>query len=516
MKPTLRLYQERLNDQIREALWKYKRVLAVMPTGAGKGTTIGAIVAGAAARGRRVLVLAHRSELIDQLSDSLKQWEVEHGIIRPGAKATDHNVQVGSVQTVAKRLDAMPEPALIVIDEAHHCIPGNTWGAVVDRWPNAFLIGKTATPSRLGGEPLGKQHGGYFEKMILGPTPQWLTDNWYLARARIFAPPNSFNRSALRKQAGDYRMSDASTALSSREIMGDVVGHFKRHLQFGTAIAFCCSVQHAEDVAAAFCAAGIASASIDGKMTPVKRRELLKQLERRELRVLTSCALIGEGINIPNVDGALLLRPTQSLALHLQMIGRCLRPAENKEHAVILDHVGNCIAHGLPTDHRQWSLEGRVKRLSDAPPVRVCPKCYAANPGGSTFCLDCGFEFPPPDAAEILQVDGELAELFPMGLRLGDPVEHNGKRWYIASRPFHGRVVLAETRARATALRNKAPSALLNRAHTAPVSELRKPKHPAAGAASLEELLTVERERGFKPGWARHIWAARQRKRAAA
>lgn len=515
MKPVLRSYQERLNDQIREALCKYKRVLAVMPTGAGKGTTIGAIVHGAASKGRRVLVLAHRSELIDQLSDSLKQWEVAHGVIRAGSKQTDDFVQVGSVQTVAKRLNVLPEPMLIIIDEAHHCVSGNTWGAVLDRWPNAFVIGKTATPSRLSGEPLGEQHGGYFQHMVLGPTAQWLTDNWFLARARIFAPPNEFRRSDLRKQAGDYRMSDAATALGTRQITGDVVRHFQKYLPNGTAIAFCCSVQHAEDIAAAFRASGINAASIDGTMTLPKRRELLKQLERRELRVLTSCALVGEGINIPNVDGALLLRPTQSLALHLQMIGRCLRPAKGKTEAIVLDHVGNVAAHGFPTDPREWTLAGRSKRKSDAPPVRVCPKCYAANPGGIDTCSECGYEFPPPQPAEILQRDGELTELLPLGLRLGDAVEHNGKRWYVASRPLHGRVVLTESRAKATAIRGRNPSTVLDRAHTAPVTELRKAKHPAAGASTLQQLREIERENNYAPGWATHIWAARQRRRAA-
>lgn len=513
MKPVLRPYQTQLNDQIRDALCRHRRVLAVMPTGAGKGTTIGAIVAGAADKSHRVLVLAHRSELIDQLSDSLNQWKVDHGIIRPGAKQVDHKVQVASVQTVVRRLKQLPEPKLIIIDEAHHCIPGNTWGCVIDHWPNAFVIGKTATPSRLSGEPLGEHYGGYFQKMIIGPTPQWLTDNGFLAQARIFAPPNSFKRSALRKQAGDYRMSDASHALSAREILGDAVKHFKKHMPDGTAIAFCCSVAHAEDTATAFCAAGIAAASIDGKMSLEKRRLLLDQLQRREIRVLTSCALIGEGINIPNVDGAVLLRPTQSLALHLQMIGRALRPAPNKTEAVILDHVGNCIAHGLPTDPREWSLHGRVTRKSDAPPVRTCPKCYAANPGGAIACLDCGCLFPAPEAAEILEVDGELTELLPMGLRMGDPVEHCNERWYVASRPVHGRVVLAKSRSEATAIRSR-KSGQFDLLHTAPISELRKPRHPAAGAKTYEELLAIEHQRNFKPGWARHIWAARQRKAA--
>lgn len=506
MTVTLRPYQTKLLDDIRNALRTHKRVVGCMSTGAGKGTTIAAVVASAAAKGHRTLVLAHRAELIDQLSDSLAQWDVPHGTIRAGKPLTDELVQVGSVQTVARRLDRMPEPHLIVQDEAHHLIEGNTWGKVIDYWPNAYLVGKTATPARLSGEGLGEGHGGYFQALVEGPSAQWLTDNGFLAPSRVFAPPSSFKRGALGKRAGDYQMGQASNELSKREIMGDVIAHFRRHFpEGGTAIAFCCSIEHAETVAAEFSAAGIAAASIDGRMTADQRRGLLQQLQARTIRVLTSCSLIGEGINVPNVDGCLLLRPTMSLALHLQMIGRCLRPAPGKSHAVVLDHVGNCLAHGLPTDPREWSLEGKAKRTNDAPPVRVCKNCYAANPGAATHCQECGEEFPVQTAAEIEQIAGELAELAPTGWRIGDTVLWRGDVWYIHTRPVHGKVVIADSKSRRDSLHN-----VVSMAELTPTT--RKPKHPAAGCRTYEDLLAVEQAKGYRPGWARHIYAARRQR----
>jgi superfamily II DNA or RNA helicase len=516
MTVTLRPYQTELIDDVRNFSRRVKRVVAVMPTGAGKGTTTAAMVASAAAKGRRVLVLAHRSELIDQLSGSLSDWGIEHGIIRAGSPLTDDLVQVGSVQTVVRRLDRLPEPDLIIQDEAHHLIVGNVWGKIIDHWPNAFLIGKTATPLRLSGEGLGEGHGGFFQAMVLGPTAAWLTDNGFLARARVFAPANTFNRSSLHRQAGDFKMGEAAAALGKREIIGDVIEHFNQHVPAGgTAIAFCCSVAHAEEVAAAFTAAGINAASIDGKMTREQRRDLLQQLESRTLRVLTSCQLIGEGINIPNVDACVLLRPTMSVSLHLQMIGRALRPALGKLYAIVLDHVGNCLTHGLPTDHREWSLEGKPKRSSDAPSVRVCLQCYAANPSTATHCGECGHGFPVQTAAEIAQVAGELQELAPKGLRPGDTVQWRGKVWYIASHPRLDQVSLSDTKTAALALARGRGNHYDMR-HVAPLRELiptsHKPRRPSAGAQTYEDLVEIARARGYKPSWAKHIWAARQRR----
>jgi superfamily II DNA or RNA helicase len=449
----LRPYQVQLLDDIRAAMRQgHRRILAVMPTGAGKGTTIGAIVASAAAKGKRALVLAHRAELIEQLSKTASQWDVRHGLIQAN-RSMDSSVpvQIGSVQTVARRLDKLPAPDIIIQDEAHHLVSGNIWGKIIDQWPDAYLIGKTATPTRLSGEGLGAGQGGYFTAIVLGPSAAWLTDNGYLAPAKVLAPPG-FDTTGLRKRMGDFDTREAEHRIGT--IMGDCVGHYRKHLDGQTAIAFCCSVAHAEAVASLFQCNGIPAASIDGSMTSEQRRDLLQALGTGRIRVLTSCALIGEGVDVPSVGGCILLRPTASTSLHLQMIGRCLRPSPGKAAAVVLDHVGNTLRLGHHLEPREWTLDGERKRDREkAPSVKVCPSCFAAMASQAKQCGECGHAFVA-EARELQQVDGELVEV-----------------------------------------------------------AMRAKRREQGGAQSLDDLRQLAQQRGYKRGWAERVYQARLAKR---
>jgi hypothetical protein len=262
--------------------------------------------------------------------------------------------------------------------------------------------------------------------MVLGPSPAWLTEQGYLAPARVFAPPG-FSSQGLRKRMGDYDMAQASELLQAGQAMGDALAHYSRHLSGRTAIAFCCSIAHAEAVARMFDGAGVPAASIDGSMDSATRRRLLEQLGTGELKVLTSCALIGEGVDVPSVGGCILLRPTQSEALHLQMIGRCLRPQDGKV-AVVLDHVGNTLRLGHHLDDREWTLKGVRKRQREAAvSVKVCPQCFAACSSRVMSCPECGHEFRP-ERRELEHVEGELKELPravpPEGFKDGDAVRN--------------------------------------------------------------------------------------------
>ena len=455
--PELRPYQEQLLSDIRNAIRQgHRRILAVMPTGAGKGTTIGAMVASAAAKGNRTLVLAHRAELIQQLSNTATSWEVPYGLIAAG-QSMDNSalLQVGSVQTVIRRLDRMLPPDIIIVDEAHHLCRGNTWGKVIDRWPGALLIGKTATPCRTNGIGLGDGHGGYFTTMVLGPTAAWLTEAGYLAPAKVYSPPLGFSTKGLRKRMGDFDMSQAGEVLQAGQAMGDCLAHYRKYLDGQTAIAFCCSVAHAEAVARLFNEHGVAAASIDGTMDSATRERLLSDLGAGRLKVLTSCALIGEGVDVPSVSGCILLRPTQSVSLHLQMIGRCLRPQPGKQ-AVILDHVGNVLRLGHHLEERQWTLDGTPKRDREkSPSVKVCPKCFSCMASAKPVCPDCGHEFTV-ERRDLVHVDGELVE----------------------------------------------------------VNQQVDRKREQSQARTVEELIAIGKRRGMKnpTGWARHVMAARQTK----
>lgn len=419
MAVSLRPYQEQLLEDIRASMRRgHRRVLAVMPTGAGKGTTIAVMVRNAAERGHRVLILAHRAELIADLSQRIHALGINHGILSAGYREDLRQaVQVGSIQTVARRLGRIPEPSMVIQDEAHHLVAGNMWGKVIKTWPRAFLIGKTATPERLSGEGLGDGHGGFFTDMVLGPDAAWLTANDFLVPARIFAPPG-LDLSGIKRFDTRKGHDEAESRLRQGQAMGDAVTHYRRSIaehHNGTAISFCVSVAHADAMAEAFRAQGIPAAMLDGSMDRGERRRLINDLGAGVLKVLTSCDIVSEGTDIPSVTGAILLRPTDSLGLHLQQVGRVLRPCPGKTHAIINDHVGNSLRHGLPTDQREWSLEGRTKRgkraASDALPVKVCDQCFSTMQSTEPVCPVCGFVFPAQARRELVTVEGNLQEL---------------------------------------------------------------------------------------------------------
>ena len=445
----LRPYQQQLVTEIRgQYQLGHRSVLAVLPTGGGKTVCFSYIAQAASIKGNRVLILVHRAELLDQASRAMP---VPHGIIAANrAMDLSHAVQVASVQTVARRLHLLPRDffQLIVVDEAHHTSAG-TWDKTIQHFHAAKLLGVTATPIRGDNRGLGE----HYQVMVEGPTAQQLTDDGYLAPAKVLAPPG-FDSAGLRKRMGDFDTKDAEQRVGT--IMGDCVGHYRKHLDGQTAIAFCCSVAHAEATARLFQSAGIAAASIDGTMSGERRRDLLSELGTGRLRVLTSCALIGEGVDVPSVGGCILLRPTASVGLHLQMIGRCLRPQDGKR-AVVLDHVGNTLRLGHHLEPREWSLDGVAKRdREQAPSVKVCPQCFATSPSQAQVCSDCGHVFRA-EVRELKVVEGELQEL----------------------------AIAARAR-----------------------------KQAQGGAQTLEQLIALGQQRGYKnpTAWAKHLLAARQTK----
>jgi DNA repair protein RadD len=443
----LRPYQTELITAIRlQYQLGHRKVLMVLSTGGGKTCIFSHIAQSAARKGNRVLIAVHRQELLDQASRSLP---MPHGLIAANRSMDlSHAVQVASVQTLARRLHNLPRDffQLMVIDEAHHSNAG-TWAKVLEHFQSAHLLGVTATPIRLDGRGLGE----HYQTMVEGPSAQWLTDNGYLANARVLAPPG-FDSTGIRKRMGDFDTKEAEQRVGT--IMGDCLSHYRKHLDGQTAIAFCCSVAHAEAVARLFQCNGISAASIDGSMDATTRRQLLQDLGTGRIRILTSCALIGEGVDVPSVGGCILLRPTQSVSLHLQMIGRCLRPSPGKAAAVVLDHVGNTLRLGHHLEPREWTLDGIKKRDRDkAPSVKVCPQCFAAMASQTRQCGECGHEFAA-EVRELKQVEGELVEM-----------------------------------------------------------QARQRKREQGNAQTLEELRQLAQRRGFKRGWAERVYQARLAKR---
>ncbi len=176
------------------------------------------------------------------------------------------------------------------------------------------------------------------------------------------------------------------------------------------AMAFCVTVAHAEAVAAAFTAAGIPAVSVDGKLSSDERASRIASFSAGATMVLTSCELLGEGYDAPACSAALLLRPTQSLTLHLQQCGRTLRPDPDFRDCIILDHAGNCFRHGFAEDDREWSLEGRPRRAPTEPTIEVhrCESCYAVFQG--VQCPQCGAT-RAASPREVKQKEGEMERL---------------------------------------------------------------------------------------------------------
>ena len=281
------------------------------------------------------------------------------------------------------------------------------------------------------------------------------------------------------------------------------------------------------------------------------RQDLLQRLGSGEIKVLTSCALIGEGVDVPSVGGCILLRPTESVGLHLQMIGRCLRPQSGKR-AVVLDHVGNTLRLGHHLEDRQWSLDGIKKRDSNAAPsVKVCPVCFATSPSAVQACEECGNIFPAPERHELKQVDGELVVLHNNQIKsmivekdflqdkdkeflFGNPVmvkgsyrnnNHTGWKSGIlvrlidpgnkakrikSQKVFISRNNYGEDKLLCEVLTDEGlitcePRDLAPTAH--------KNKAEIAKAQTLDELQKIERKRGYKRGWAERVYEARLAKR---
>ena len=386
----LRDYQlddiESLRDVMRNGA---RSPLYQLATGGGKTVVFSHIVQSAAAKGKRVLVLAHRRELVKQASMNLTWCGVAHGIIAAG-QDRDHDalVLVGSIQTVVRRLNSLPQFDLIVADEAHHAV-SKTWAALIESQPKARLLGVTATPQRLDGKGLGKHCGGPFDALVCGPATQKLVDAGFLARLKVYLPAAAIDVTGVRKIAGDYDEGELEARAGG--VTGDAVGEFQKLPAGTTAIAFCVTVKHAKDVAAAFAAAGYRAKAVYGDMAKDERDAAIAGLGDGSLDVLTACEIISEGLDVPSVGCVILLRPTKSLTMCFQQIGRGMRPKADGGALVVLDHARNCLEHGLPTEPVAWSLDGVEKDTDKAPPQPwQCFDCGVLNSPGRSDCAECG------------------------------------------------------------------------------------------------------------------------------
>jgi len=402
----LRPYQEKAVADIRDAFTRSRRVLFVGPCGMGKTNLFSYIARGVAAKQKRVTIICHRDFLHRQICTALEGWGVPHGRLKGGSKFTTRaNVTVASVFTLVNRLKHYPAPDLVISDEAHHCALGNSWNKVMKAFPNARILGVTASPVR--GDRQGMADS--FDEMVIGPQVIDLVMQGYLSAAEVYAPPMIANLKGVSVRGGDYAANELAEEMDKPSITGDAVAHYQRIAPGSQAIAFCCSIKHAEDVAAAFNAAGYAAAAVHGKMDQFDIDQVFLRYSRKEIKIVTACQLIDEGYDCPGIDTVILLRPTKSLGVHIQQIGRGIRPAPGKQKTIVLDHAGNTSRHGFIDEIRDWKLTGTVEKQSRAeaaPAVRSCPFCFACfRP--APVCPVCGAA-QPVQSRQVQHVDGEL------------------------------------------------------------------------------------------------------------
>lgn len=404
----LREYQEIMIGNTREALKQNSRVLLQGPTGCGKTAITVYMMGRAADAGKRAMFIVHQNELLTQTSKALWNQKLEHGMIASGKQQSKLPVQVASVQTLVNRLDRTQEPDLIIIDESHRAA-ASTYQRVIEYFPNAKVIGLTATPQRTDGKGLDD----LFSFIVKGPSIRWLIDQGFLADYEVYAPSIAFDTTGIKTVGGDFNKGQLEKAIDKPTITGDAVNHYKKFASGKRCVVMCATINHAEHVSEQYNANGIKAAQIDGKMTESQRADVLRKFSAGEILVICNVQLLIEGVDIPAIEVVQWLRPTQSLIVWMQGNGRGLRPATGKDKLIILDHVGNTLKHGLPCEDREWSLEGKKKgkrkKSDDEPDVQVqqCMKCYAVFKPGPDCCPMCG-EVIERKVRKIEYAEGEL------------------------------------------------------------------------------------------------------------
>jgi DNA repair protein RadD len=433
----LRPYQKILSDDV-DVSWAggARNVLAVLPTGGGKTVLFAEKIKQA---GGVRFAIAHRQELVSQISLALAKFGIVHSIqanekiikwiISAHIRATGrhfYNAQahviVSGVVTLLNRAstlsNAINAAGLWVIDEGHHVLRENVWGKGVALFPKKCKgLGVTATPVRADGKGLGRHSNGVFDTMVEGPGMRDLIHAGFLTDYKIFAPETSIDLSDVPVgKTGDYSRPKLVNAVRKSKIVGDMVEQYLRCAPGKLGVCFVPDVETGEDTAASFKASGVPAAMVHAKTPDKVRQNAVDSLRRGDIKELVNVDIFGEGFDLPAIEVGSFGRPTQSYGLYCQQFGRELRIMDGKPKAIIIDHVGNVMRHGLPDAKKEWTLDAREgrgasKKDPDMLPLKTCFKCTAIYEGYSRTCPFCGYYTEPEGRAGIEQVAGDLFEL---------------------------------------------------------------------------------------------------------
>lgn len=430
----LRDYQ---TSMVQTALHLYrqgkKRILAQLPTGGGKSLIISAIVADALEKGERVMLVAHKTELINQLADHVNRWlKADYAIIANKSRyKRDYlkQIQISSPQALI-HLDFadFADFGLIVVDECHHC-HARSYAIIFEYYHQARFLGTTATPARLDGRGLRRLFDNVdgFQELITGISSQQLIERGYLSRFRLFGNPLlDTSKTTIKTTAGDFNPKELAEFALSADISGDLIDSYREFANGKRCIVYPASVKLSQEYCQKFNDQGIPAGHIDAKTPHQQRQLILDKFREGKIKVLCQHSIVIEGVDIPAIEAVLFARPTKSLIIWFQAIGRALRPYQGKPYAIIMDLTDNFKRLPLPTAKIKWSLD--AKPCIEEEFAHLCKECtHLFQPTKYDYerlwgyCPNCGEKYhlqPPQEIPEtmdkpplIYNPDVELEEI---------------------------------------------------------------------------------------------------------
>lgn len=465
-------YQIALKQQTYDA-WNsgQRNVLNVLATGGGKSVIMSDIILDGAMMHMHQCVIAHRNELVAQMSAHIGRRGVKHRIV--GSDATIKQIQrqhralfngaqfvhpsaptaVVGVDTLVKRSNELKNWAYQndrwLGDEAHHFLLDNKWGKAVAMMPNALGAGFTATAIRADGHGLGRTADGVFDVMNVGPSMRELILRGYLCDYEIVCPRSDLKVSDDQVSAdGDWSSKTLRKAAKESHIVGDVVENYCKYAFGRRTIVFATDVQTAGDIAKKFNEWGVRAESLSGETPLAVREKFINEFRSGKLTVLVNVDLFDEGFDVPACDVVMMARPTASLGKYRQMVGRALRFVPGKV-ALIIDMVSNVVRHNLPDKDIVWSLARRDRRSRqirdpDEIPLTTCTSCTKPYEKFRVICPHCGKAKPLPDPrsrsvemveGDLILLDRETLERMRNGTVLESPADIGARVAHVAGGP---------------------------------------------------------------------------------
>lgn len=445
MADVMRDYQVEIRDQMKDSIRRGKRApLVQSSTGTGKTVIFTELCNGAALKGNRSTILLPRRELVYQTEKKLLGHSIQAGIIMAGEEMDiNRMVQLATFDTLHQRAMKrdkikLPEAKMVIVDEAHLSV-AETRKAIIKHYKDQkiYTPGFTATPARTDGKALGD----IYDDLILGWPTAKMMDHGYLVRVGNYYAPSAPDLSKLHiGENGDYVVSELGHAMDKPKLIGHIVENWIKLASTRRTAVFCVTRAHGRHVTEAFVKAGVRAEYVDSETPALDRAAIFARLTTGQTQVLVNVFVATYGLDIPAIDCIVLARPTKSLVLYLQIIGRALRPVwpeigidyatsierllaisrSTKPDCIVIDHAGAVNEHGFVDDPVPWALDFGGKTISqvklaamqekEAPKELTCPEC-ATIFKGTVFCPKCGHQLlaagkdVPTHKAMLVEVD---------------------------------------------------------------------------------------------------------------